>query len=138
MINLENSDHGKADALVRRKPSIECGGRGCPPCHQLINPTLLQLPKKTRDFQVLPPLARDDYPSSPPRLQGMIIQVLRPLARDDYPSSPPACGGIKGGVFTFPTPPSAPGSNHPLSVEESSTLPADRRHPKQGDIHRQT
>jgi len=44
MINIENSDHGKADALVRRKPSLECGGRGRPPCHQLINPTLLQLP----------------------------------------------------------------------------------------------
>gem|GEM_PF-1427270 len=45
MINPENSDHGKADALVRRKPSLECGGRGRPPCHQLINPTLLQLPQ---------------------------------------------------------------------------------------------
>jgi len=44
MINLENSDYGKADALVRRKLSLECGGRGRPPCHQLINPTLLQLP----------------------------------------------------------------------------------------------
>ncbi|MBM3325495.1 MAG: hypothetical protein FJY65_00720 [Calditrichaeota bacterium] len=26
---------GKADALVRRKPSIECGGRGRPPCRGL-------------------------------------------------------------------------------------------------------
>jgi len=28
MINIENSDHGKADALVRRKASLECGGEG--------------------------------------------------------------------------------------------------------------
>jgi len=45
MINQEDSDQGKADALVRRKQSIECSGRGRPPCHQLINPTLLQLPR---------------------------------------------------------------------------------------------
>jgi len=44
MINPENSDHGKADALVRCILCLVFGGRGRPPCHQLINPTLLQLP----------------------------------------------------------------------------------------------
>ncbi|MBM3326070.1 MAG: hypothetical protein FJY65_03665 [Calditrichaeota bacterium] len=35
MINPENADHSKADALDRRKPSLECSGRGRPPCHQI-------------------------------------------------------------------------------------------------------
>ncbi|MBM3326112.1 MAG: hypothetical protein FJY65_03885 [Calditrichaeota bacterium] len=36
MMMMVTPNYGKADALVRRKPSVECDGRERPPCYGML------------------------------------------------------------------------------------------------------